>query len=75
LLQRGGAAAEIRRRVPGRPGCAIVVLDVCRYDPATQILAENHVRIAADSLVMSPIRLRLAHPPELGPLGARSRDR
>jgi len=51
--------------VPGRPGCAIVVLDVCRYDPATQILAENHVCIAADSLVMSPIRLRLAHPPEL----------
>jgi hypothetical protein len=65
LLQRGGAAAVVRRRAPGRPGCAIVFLDVCRYDPVTQILDENHVRIAADGLVMSPIRLRLAHPPEL----------
>jgi SAM-dependent methyltransferase len=41
-----------------------VVLDVCRYDPITQILEENHVQIAADGLVFSPIRLRLAHPPE-----------
>jgi hypothetical protein len=41
-----------------------VVLDVCRYDPVTQILDENHVRIGADGLVFSPIRLRLAHPPE-----------
>ena len=55
----------VPRRAPGRPGCASVVLDVCRYDPVTQILDGNHVRIAADGLVMSPIRLRLAHPPEL----------
>ena len=41
-----------------------VVLDVCRYDPVTQILDENHVRIGADGVVLSPISLRLAHPPE-----------
>ena len=59
---------------PARPGHQFVdaehvgvdhvVLDVCRYDPVTQILDENHVRIGADGLVFSPIRLRLAHPPE-----------
>jgi Methyltransferase domain len=42
-----------------------VVLDVYRYDPVTQILDENHVRIGAEGLVVfSPIRLRLAYPPE-----------
>ncbi|MEU1732333.1 class I SAM-dependent methyltransferase [Streptosporangium sp. NPDC020145] len=41
-----------------------VGLDVCRYDPVTQILDENHVRISAEGIVLSPIRLRLAHPPE-----------
>jgi SAM-dependent methyltransferase len=60
---------------PSRPGRQFVdaehvgvdqvVLDVCRYDPVTQILDENHVRIAADGVVLSPISLRLAHPPEL----------
>jgi SAM-dependent methyltransferase len=59
---------------PARPGHQFVdaeyvgidhvVLDVCQYDPVTQILDENHVRIGADGLVFSPIRLRLAHPPE-----------
>jgi SAM-dependent methyltransferase len=59
---------------PSRPGHQFVdaehvgvdhvVLDVCRYDPVTQILDENHVRISADGLVFSPIRMRLAHPPE-----------
>lgn len=41
-----------------------VRLDVSRYDPVTQILDTNHMRIAADGVVLSPIRLRLAHPPE-----------
>ena len=41
-----------------------VVLDVCRYDPVTQVLDENHVRIGADGVALSPISLRLAHPPE-----------
>jgi len=59
---------------PARPGHQFVdaehvgvdhvVLDVCRYDPVTQILDENHVRISADGLVLSPISVRLAHPPE-----------
>jgi SAM-dependent methyltransferase len=59
---------------PSRPGHQFVdaehiavdhvVLDVCRYDPVTQILDENHVRTGAEGLVFSPIRLRLAHPPE-----------
>jgi hypothetical protein len=39
-------------------------LDVCRYDPVTQILDENHVHIGADGFTFSPIRLRLAYPPE-----------
>lgn len=59
---------------PSRPGHQFVdaehvaadhvVLDVCRYDPITQVLDENHVRIGADGVVLSPISLRLAHPPE-----------
>lgn len=59
---------------PSRPGHQFVdaehvaadqvVLDVCRYNPVTQVLAENHVRIGAEGIVLSPISLRLAHPPE-----------
>ena len=59
---------------PSRPGHQFVdaeyvgvyhvVLDVCQYDPVTQILDENHVRLSAAGLVFSPISLRLAHPPE-----------
>jgi SAM-dependent methyltransferase len=59
---------------PSRPGHQFVdaesvgidhvVLDVCQYDPVTQILDENHVRISPDGLVFTPIRVRLAHPPE-----------
>lgn len=59
---------------PSRPGHQFVdaeyvaadevVLDVCRYDPITQILDENHVRITANGIVLGPISLRLAHPPE-----------
>jgi SAM-dependent methyltransferase len=59
---------------PSRPGHQFVdaehvgvdqvVLYVCRYDPVTQILDENHVRISSDGVVLSPISLRLANPPE-----------
>ena len=59
---------------PSRPGHQFVdaehvaadhvVLDVGRYDPVTQLLDENHVRIGAAGIVLSPISLRLAHPPE-----------
>ncbi|MGH3425536.1 MAG: class I SAM-dependent DNA methyltransferase, partial [Nocardioidaceae bacterium] len=41
-----------------------VVLDVNRYDPVTQILDENHVRIGADGVVLGPISVRLAAAPE-----------
>lgn len=41
-----------------------VVLDVCRYDPMTQILDENHLHISADGVILRPVSLRLAHPPE-----------
>jgi SAM-dependent methyltransferase len=41
-----------------------VVLDAGRYDPVTQILDVNHICISADGIFLSPIRLRLAHPPE-----------
>jgi SAM-dependent methyltransferase len=42
-----------------------VTLDVCRYDPATQILDENHVRITAGAIRFGPISQRLAWPAEL----------
>jgi len=41
-----------------------VELGVSSYDPLTQVLDINHVRLGADGLVFSPIRLRLAYPPE-----------
>ena len=59
---------------PARPGHQFVdaeridvdhvVLDVCRYDPVSQILDENHVHISSGGVVLRPIRVRLAHPPE-----------
>jgi SAM-dependent methyltransferase len=59
---------------PGRPGhqyvdpariaAGQVVLDAGRYDPVTQILDLNHIHISADGIILSPISLRLAHPPE-----------
>lgn len=39
--------------------------DVARYDPVTQILDENHVRLTADGIAFSPIVCRLAWPSEL----------
>jgi SAM-dependent methyltransferase len=41
-----------------------VVLDVCRFDPVTQILDETHVRLGKDGPLFSPVRLRLAYPAE-----------
>jgi SAM-dependent methyltransferase len=75
-LAPGGAfAVECRvPTAPGRPGHQFVdaerveldrvVLGVCRYDPVTQILDHNHVHISADGIILAPIRLRLAYPPE-----------
>jgi len=74
---------------PSRPGHQFVdaefigvdqvMLDVCRYDPVSQVLDENHVRIGTDGIILSPISLRLAHPPEFDLMariaGLRLRDR
>jgi SAM-dependent methyltransferase len=59
---------------PARPGrqyvdvehiaAGQIMLDAGRYDPVTQILDLNHIRISADGLTLSPISLRLAQPPE-----------
>jgi SAM-dependent methyltransferase len=75
-LEPGGVfALECRiPTAPARPGHQFVdaevigvgnvVLGVCHYDPVTQILDNNHVRIGADGIVLTPISLRLAYPPE-----------
>jgi hypothetical protein len=42
-----------------------VSFDVARYDPVTQILDENHVRISSEGIRFSPIVCRLAWPAEL----------
>ena len=56
-----------------------VTLEVCQYDPVTQVLDKNHVRIGADGIVLSPIRLRQAYPAEFDLMariaGLRLRDR
>ncbi|MHB1534864.1 MAG: hypothetical protein ACYC1D_09710 [Acidimicrobiales bacterium] len=42
---------------PGITGIDHVVFDVCRHDPVSQILDENHVRISSDGVVFGPIRV------------------
>ncbi len=42
-----------------------VVLDVNTFDPATQLLSENHVRITAEGIRLGPIAQRLTTPAEL----------
>ena len=42
-----------------------VGFDVARYDPVTQLLSENHVRIDADGVRFAPIVCRLVTPGEL----------
>ena len=72
-----GGAFVLECRVPAAPARAghqfvdaeevtagHVVLGVCRYDPVTQILDNNHVQISADGIFLAPISLRLAYPPE-----------
>jgi len=41
-----------------------VTLDIGRYDPVTQLLDENHVRIGDGGISFGAISLRLANPPE-----------
>ena len=49
---------------PARIAADEVVLDVGQYDPVTQVLDLNHVRISASGIILEPICLRLAYPPE-----------
>lgn len=42
-----------------------VTFDVCRYDPATQILDENHVSLTEGGVRFNPVSCRLAWPSEL----------
>lgn len=46
-------------------GTDTVMLDVARYDPVTQLLEENHIRLTAGGITMSPIVCRLITPGEL----------
>jgi len=50
---------------PERVEADAVTLDVCSYDPITQVLDENHVHISADGIRFGPISCRLAWPSEL----------
>lgn len=50
---------------PERVEVDAVTLDVCSYDPVTQILDENHVRISQEGIRFGPISCRLAWPAEL----------
>ena len=50
---------------PERVEADAVTLDVCSYDPVTQVLDENHVRIDATGTRFGPISCRLAWPAEL----------
>lgn len=54
-----------RYAVPEKVTGDSVTLDVCQYDPVTQILHENHVTIGTDGIRMAPIACRLAWPAEL----------
>ncbi len=46
-------------------GTNTVVLDVARYDPVTQLLEENHIRLTANGITMQPIVCRLITPGEM----------
>ncbi len=48
-----------------RVDATAVALDVARYDPVTQLLAENHVRLTATGITMGPIACRLITPGEM----------
>jgi hydroxymethylglutaryl-CoA reductase len=41
------------------------MLDVARYDPVTQPLEENHVRLAPSGVTLTPLVARLITPGEM----------
>lgn len=52
---------------------------MCRYDPVTQILDENHVKTGTEGMIFDPISVRLRYPSEFDLMariaGLRLRDR
>jgi SAM-dependent methyltransferase len=46
-------------------GLDAITLDVARYDPVSQLLTENHVRISAAGIRLTPIVCRLITPGEM----------
>lgn len=48
----------------GRVAADLVTLDTGRYDPITEIVGENPVRVSAGCIALDLISLWLAHPPE-----------
>lgn len=50
---------------PEHVGIDEVRLDVCHYDPVTQLLEENHVELSSSGIRFFPIVCRLATPSEL----------
>ena len=50
---------------PELVGKDTVVLDVCHYDPVTQLLEENHVELFSAGVRLGPIVCRLVWPSEL----------
>jgi hypothetical protein len=48
-----------------RVGMTEVMLDVARYDPVSQLLEENHIRLTQDGISMTPIACRLITPGEM----------
>lgn len=58
---------------PGEPdyvhaeqvGMDSVTLDIARYDPVTQLLAENHIVLSARGISTTPIVCRLITPGEM----------
>src|SRR6266702_3595805 len=66
-----GGVFVVECRIPGAPArpyrqfvdaeqvaADAVMLGVCQYDPVTQVLDLNHVRISADGIILMPISLR-----------------
>lgn len=70
VVETAVPSAWITPKRPGyvhaeRVGMDEVVLDVARYDRVSQLLEENHVRLARDGITMSPIVCRLITPGEM----------